>query len=841
MDSTKESGDVSSDNGFLLRVGLNDNKAGMQGLDKEKINKIIMEATKGSRFYENELKKDQQVNQRIEKMMQLKDKITSQQLLKAQLQVDKLVMELEQSRDLSCTIVHIDMDAFYAAVEMRDNPELKEKPIAVGSMSMLSTSNYHARRFGVRAAMPGFIAKKLCPHLTIVPLNFEKYGQVSKEVRKILAQYDPNFMPVGLDEAYLNITEYLEERQNWPEDKRKYFYKTDNVTENGKQDLNAPDELKLNEDALSSSPILFEDNTSLAEEQPTTTTHLHTEEQRDQQLLNSIVFGTSAQEVVKEIRFRIEQKTRLTASAGIAPNTMLAKMCSDQNKPNGQFRIPPDRQAVMDFIKDLPIRKVPETSWRNFMDISLGLGSTHLEKDGERKSMSTERTFGEMNTAEDQYDLCQELCKDLAQDLQKEGLKGKTVTLKLKNVNFEVKTKAFTVLSSVSTEEEIFAVAKELLRTEIDSVAPHPLRLRLMGVRVSGFLNEEDKKYQQRSITNFLKQGKETTVLRLQPEKSNEDHFTKPPETSPRESFFDKKRAARQKTSQEPFINEAVDKQNLHDMKSSVNPMEETGPTIGSENSNEVKSLTCPVCFEEQRSSSLEALNRHIDECLNGTLVKEKIATSKSANLRENTHNLSPYIKHKTSDTHTKNKMNTLVDVGHPSNVSKNSISNCTEAFAIVPSKSRAEKEHSLSSDTSSYLYLDQNVSSKISLENAEHCENSECVQETKSYSSTAIQDDILVCPVCNLEQKTTDLAVFNRHVDVCLNKGIIQELTEEIVCPIKNNITENSKRIGSLGKAPQSMNPTTGTKRSGLMPPQSASKKVKTCNSSRNIETFFK
>ncbi|KYO48572.1 DNA polymerase kappa isoform B [Alligator mississippiensis] len=521
-------------------------------------------------------------------MMQLKDKITSQQLLKAQLQVDKLVMELEQSRDLSCTIVHIDMDAFYAAVEMRDNPELKEKPIAVGSMSMLSTSNYHARRFGVRAAMPGFIAKKLCPHLTIVPLNFEKYGQVSKEVRKILAQYDPNFMPVGLDEAYLNITEYLEERQNWPEDKRKYFYKTDNVTENGKQDLNAPDELKLNEDALSSSPILFEDNTSLAEEQPTTTTHLHTEEQRDQQLLNSIVFGTSAEEVVKEIRFRIEQKTRLTASAGIAPNTMLAKMCSDQNKPNGQFRIPPDRQAVMDFIKDLPIRKVPgigkvtekllkalgiltcselyqqrapisllfsETSWRNFMDISLGLGSTHLEKDGERKSMSTERTFGEMNTAEDQYDLCQELCKDLAQDLQKEGLKGKTVTLKLKNVNFEVKTRAFTVLSSVSTEEEIFAVAKELLRTETDSVAPHPLRLRLMGVRVS----------------------------------------------------------------------------------------------------------------------------------------------------------------------------------------------------------------------------------------------------------------------------------------------GIIQELTEEIVCPVKNNITENSKRIGSLGKAPQSMNPTTGTKRSGLMPPQSASKKVKTCSSSRNIETFFK
>uniref|UniRef100_A0A8D0KZ93 UmuC domain-containing protein n=1 Tax=Strix occidentalis caurina TaxID=311401 RepID=A0A8D0KZ93_STROC len=141
MDNTEKVGDSSCNDGVLLRMGLNDNKAGMQGLDKEKINKIIMEATKGSRFYENELKKDQQVNQRIEKMMQLKEKITKQQLLKAQLQVDKLVIELEQSRNLSSTIVHIDMDAFYAAVEMRDCPELKEKPVAVGSMSMLVRPN----------------------------------------------------------------------------------------------------------------------------------------------------------------------------------------------------------------------------------------------------------------------------------------------------------------------------------------------------------------------------------------------------------------------------------------------------------------------------------------------------------------------------------------------------------------------------------------------------------------------------------------------------------------------------------------------------------------------------
>ncbi|XP_068952348.1 DNA polymerase kappa isoform X3 [Petaurus breviceps papuanus] len=515
MDSAKENNDSDKD-GLLLRMGLNDNKAGMEGLDKEKINKIIMEATKGSKFYENELKKEKQVNQRIENMMQQKSQITTQQLWKAQLQVDKLAMELEQNRNLHCTIIHIDMDAFYAAVEMRDNPELRDKPIAVGSMSMLSTSNYHARRFGVRAAMPGFIAKRLCPQLTIVPPNFDKYREVSKEVREILADYDPNFMAMSLDEAYLNITKHLEERQNWPEDKRRYFVKRGNPTENDKPEMVISKAPELNETALAISPLLFEDSPVQPQQEKTEVpSQAHFEEQRNPQVLqNSVIFGTSAEEVVKEIRFRIEQKTSLTASAGIAPNTMLAKVCSDKNKPNGQYQIPPNREAIMDFIKDLPIRKVPgigkvtekmlkalgiitcsdlyqkrallsllfsETSWHSFLHISLGLGSTQLERDGERKSMSIERTFSEISKAEELYNLCQELCSDLAQDLQKEGLKGKTVTIKLKNVNFEVKTRASTVAAVVSTTEEIFAIAKELLKVEIDADYPRPLRLRLMG------------------------------------------------------------------------------------------------------------------------------------------------------------------------------------------------------------------------------------------------------------------------------------------------------------------------------------------------------------------------
>ncbi|XP_015507739.1 DNA polymerase kappa isoform X1 [Parus major] len=864
MDNMKKVANSSCNDGVLLRMGLNDNKAGMQGLDKEKINKIIMEATKGSKFYENELKKDQQVNQRIEKMMQLKEKITAQQLLKAQLQVDKLVIELEQSRNLNSTIVHIDMDAFYAAVEMRDNPELKDKPIAVGSMSMLSTSNYHARRFGVRAAMPGFIAKRLCPHLTIVPLNFEKYTKVSKEVREVLAEYDPNFMPMGLDEAYLNITEHLEERLNWPEDRRRFFFNTESTTGICSMNMST----NFNQGEVSSSPVLFEDNTSPMDDNL---------QHRDLSVENSVVFGTSAEEVVKEIRFRIEQKTQLTASAGIAPNTMLAKMCSDRNKPNGQYRISPERLAVLDFLKDLPIRKVPgigkvtekmlkalgivtcselyqqrallsllfsEVSWRNFLDISLGLGSTHLEKDGERKSMSTERTFSEINTAEDQYSLCRELCRDLAQDLQKEGLKGRTVTLKLKNVNFEVKTRASTVLSSVSTEEEIFTVAKDLLGTEIDSVAPHPLRIRLMGVRVSGFLTEEEKKYQQKSITSFLKSGKEIGFLRLQPEKSNQDYFTKNSEAPFRGSFFDQKRAARKLNSENISPNESRGKQLFHDDKSSANLVEETKEVTNLQNSNVCNIFTCPVCFEKQSSKNLEELNKHIDECLNDEMcVEDAVEVFKNDSSRENIPNFVPQFKNEFVDKCQKNKTDQISGTDQSASVSDSSTNGGTEKFGqIIPDKSPGKQEPSSLSDIARNMCMKQCLFpkrvSQDRFDKTEHTEgtSSSCFFEAK-------EDSVLVCPVCNSEQKTTDLVSFNRHVDVCLNKGLIQELTEKDDFPTKTYNMENSNRVfsGGLSKGQQCTNPSQGTKRSGLTASESVSKKAKSSNSKHTIKMFFK
>ena len=152
--------------------------------------------------------------------------------------------------------------------------------------------------------MPGFIARKLCPELVVVSPNYDKYHQASEEVKQVLTQYDANFCPVGLDESYLDITGYVK-------------HKFDN---------NTP--FTCGEGASQQSELSQE--------------HWH-----------------YAEQVVEEMRAHIHKTTGLTASAGIAPNKMLAKVASDKNKPNGQCLVEPTRERILEFIQALPIRKVP--------------------------------------------------------------------------------------------------------------------------------------------------------------------------------------------------------------------------------------------------------------------------------------------------------------------------------------------------------------------------------------------------------------------------------------------------------------------------------------------------
>nr|XP_057925840.1 DNA polymerase kappa [Doryrhamphus excisus] len=809
MENGMQNASTKGGEGFLSRMALNDNKAGMEGLDRDKINKIIMESSKGSKFYENELRREQQVNQRIEKMMLQKTQITEQQLKKAQSQVERVGSELEKSRDLSRVIVHVDMDAFYAAVEMRDCPELKDKPMAVGSMSMLSTSNYHARKYGVRAAMPGFIAKKLCPNLIIVPCNFNKYKSVSNEIRQIFAYYDPNFQPVSLDEAYLDFTEHLQQRKSWPEASRTYCYRSSSAaTGEGQLEHHHESELK------SFSPVLFEDSPSSSEFLPGSETS-------DAMAHATEVFGTSVEEAVREMRFRIEQKTMLTASAGIAPNMMLAKVCSDKNKPNGQYRLPSTREAVMDFIQNLPVRKVSgigkvsekmlnalsisscahlgqqmallsllfsETAWHHFMQVSLGLGSTYIVRSEERKSMSTERTFKELNRPEEQFSLCRELCEDLAQDLKREDLKGKNVTLKLKNVNFEVKTRAVTLACGVATADEIFAAAKDLLKTEIDNESPQPLRLRLMGVRISAFVTSDDKRHQQKSIIGFLQPGKADARGYTQEihQDLEGDHLSCPLKAQtcqteeeipwpikkkrlqedqtaerPQQSFFQRAHAKRLKlqvctqeqenatvatvTLADADINKRAESSTKREEPKSTLlhfvEIDGTSQARVSTSGSALDSLTCPVCFRPVSTDDLNVFNSHVDQCLINVSIEPKEL----------------HVSHLKSDSEVemhndKINSNGQVELNRQHQVTNNS----TQAVALINDESET--------------------------------------MTSQQPQSSVDEGPVLICPVCQLTQDTIDLTIFNRHVDLCLNQEVLHELGKPpSVEAVKSNVIDKT------------------------------------------------
>uniref|UniRef100_A0A096M444 DNA polymerase kappa n=1 Tax=Poecilia formosa TaxID=48698 RepID=A0A096M444_POEFO len=702
---------------LLSRMALNDNKAGMEGLDRDKINRIIMEASKGSRFYGNELKKEQQVNQRIEKMMHQKAQITEQLLQKAQAQVEKMTSELEKSRDLSRVIVHVDMDAFYAAVEMRDCPELKDTPMAVGSMSMLSTSNYHARKYGVRAAMPGFIAKKLCPSLVIVPPNFDKYRAVSEEIREIFAEYDPNFQPMSLDEAYLDFTDHLEQRQSWPESSLRLYNKS---------------------------------NTK---------------------------FSLAVSHLSKSA-----QNWYLFRPPGIAPNMMLAKVCSDKNKPNGQYRLPPTREAVMDFIQKLPVRKVcgigkvsekmlnalgittcsdlsrqmallsllfSETSWHHFLQISLGLSSTHIPRHEERKSMSTERTFKELSKPEEQLSLCRELCDDLAEDLKKEALKGKTVTLKIKNVNFEVKTRAQTLPYAVATAEDIFAVAKDLLKTEIENESPQPLRLRLMGVRISAFVSSDGKTPMQKSIISFLQLGKRdhsrsSPITHRKPERAHAKRLElQAAEPSPQDEGCEEPVPVVTPNNGTESLKQAntddctVQDLSENELASHVQPHASTSGC-----GTPAETFTCPVCFAKVKTTDLNVFNRHIDSCLSDAAKREDEASGSESDL-------DPEDDHRKSTVVTQKKEKPR-DLKNEASASGGEL----DLGRVSPQ----EGQQTLKNNLVSLIQVDKKPVA---------------LQQQSSLS----RSPLLTCPVCQRAQDTDDLAVFNHHVDLCLNQEVLHEL----------------------------------------------------------------
>lgn len=336
-------------------------------------------------------------------------------------------------------IIHIDMDAFFASVEQRDDPSLRGKPVAVGGSSMrgvVAAASYEARAFGVRSAMPSVTAARLCPDLIFVKHRFEVYRAVSAQIRDIFADYTPLVEPLSLDEAYLDVTDHL-----WP--------------------------------------------------------------------------GQSATDVAREIRARIREATGLTASAGVSYNKFLAKLASEQNKPDGLCVITPERGP--DFVLALPVGKFhgigPATaakmqamgiatgadlraqdldfltrrfgkSGRYYWNIARGIDHRRVSPDRVRKSVGAENTFFADLMALDEVDAALAgLAAKVWRHVARHELQGRTVTLKVKFSDFRQITRARTLPRAVSSEPEMLAIARELA----GSVLPDPRGARLLGITLSGF------------------------------------------------------------------------------------------------------------------------------------------------------------------------------------------------------------------------------------------------------------------------------------------------------------------------------------------------------------------
>jgi len=333
-------------------------------------------------------------------------------------------------------IIHLDMDCFYAAIEMRESPELVGKPIAVGggeSRGVICTCNYEARKYGIHSAMPGFMARKRYPQLIFLPVRFDLYRKESKAIHAILRDYTDQIEPLSLDEAYLDVSSASDYAWN----------------------------------------------------------------------------------IAKKIRARIAAERGLTASAGIAPNKMLAKIASDWKKPNGQFAILPEQ--VKEFMISLPIQKIwgvgPKSAERlmtcgihtcgdlqrfTLIEIAQQFGKWgeelfHLCRGEDdravdphwiRKSLSNEKTFSN-NLISLQQCLRElgPLVTEMLEDLKKQNRLVRKAFVKIKFADFTQTTKEKICV------EPTLDLYQELLR---EAYARKKIPVRLLGAGVR-FIEEEKR------------------------------------------------------------------------------------------------------------------------------------------------------------------------------------------------------------------------------------------------------------------------------------------------------------------------------------------------------------
>jgi DNA polymerase-4 len=341
-------------------------------------------------------------------------------------------------------IIHIDMDAFYASVEQMDNPALRGIPLAVGGSEIrgvVSAASYEARKFGVRSAISGIQAKKLCPDLVFVPPRFDRYKEISKKIRKIFLDYTDLVEPLSLDEAYLDVTENKKGNPSATliaQEIRKRIF--DEVG------LTASAGISMNKFVAKIASDYNKPN--------------------GQKTVNP-----------EEVEAFLEQ-------LDVKKFYGIGKVTAEKMYQLGIFTGFDLKQKSADYLE-----KHFGNSGLHYFQIVRGIHNSPVKPNRKIKSVGAERTFNE-NLSSEIYleERLQNIAKEIEQRLQKSKIAGKTITLKIKYSDFTLQTRSKTVPYFVNDKAIIADVARDLLYQE-------RLRnsVRLLGISIHNLNNEDPK------------------------------------------------------------------------------------------------------------------------------------------------------------------------------------------------------------------------------------------------------------------------------------------------------------------------------------------------------------
>ena len=341
-------------------------------------------------------------------------------------------------------IIHVDMDAFYASVEQMDNPELKGKPLAVGGSEIrgvVSAASYEARKFGVRSAMSGIQAKRNCPDLLFVPPRFDRYKEISKQIRKIFHDYTDLVEPLSLDEAYLDVTH--------------------------------------NKKGNPSASLIAQEIRQRIFEEVGLTASAGISVNKFVAKIASDYNKPNGQKTVNP-----EEVESFLENLDIKKFYGIGKVTRDRMYQLGIFTGKDLKSKSREFLEDHFSK-----SGLHFYNIVRGIHNSEVKPNRIAKSVAAEHTFTENLTSEIfMLEKLERISLELENRLKKYNISGKTVTLKIKYSDFTTQTRSKTLPYFISDKGLLLEVAKELLFQERMKES-----VRLLGISLNN-LNTEIKK-----------------------------------------------------------------------------------------------------------------------------------------------------------------------------------------------------------------------------------------------------------------------------------------------------------------------------------------------------------